>query len=401
MKLLILFPSTQRGGAEEYALTIAEEAVAQGWIVEAAFANVEATQGLIEDFQSANVLYRSLSFIETTICSASTPTELLSRLLRQLKAMVEKTLYLGKVLACLLRSRPDVVMIILPWPNHGFTSLLACKLLRQSTVVVFQLIRDRVEFSSLKLKLYHWIRDRNQTWIANSENNRQLISESFQCPLEKVTRIYNGADLQVTDLSTQERNALRRKMRQALSLPENSKILLTVARLSTQKGYDYLIPTLPHLSEQFPDIQFVWVGDGDQKSVLERQLDEYGVRSSVSMLGYRKDIPQLLQAADLFIFPTNFEGFPFSVLEAMAYGLPVIATAVNGIPEVIEHQVHGLLTRKGDSCDLLEAIRWALVNPDKMLAMAENARLKVREFSQEKMLQETVRVLEESAQSER
>jgi glycosyltransferase involved in cell wall biosynthesis len=167
-----------------------------------------------------------------------------------------------------------------------------------------------------------------------------------------------------------------------------------VARLDSQKGYDYLIPTLPHLLKQFPDIHFAWVGEGDQKAALERQLETYGVRSAVSLLGYRQDVPQLLQAADLFVFPSHYEGFPFAVLEAMAAGVPIVASATNAIPELIEDGIHGRLCRTGDSCDLLETLRWALQHPDAMQMMAEQASNHVARFSEVAMIQETLAALE-------
>lgn len=397
MKLLIIFPSNKRGGVEEHALTVATTAKIQGWDVEAAFPNIRETSGLIRDLQSANIRYRPLNINETIVFAVSNLTELLQTLPLRLRTWTEKPLHFLRVFVCLLRSHPDVVMVNLPWANQGFTSLLACAMLNQPTVVVFHLIPWRLEILGLKRKIYGWIYNRNQTWIGISDNNCQLISESFQLPLEQILRIYNGTCSQTDSLPLHQRNTIRRKLRQTLGLSSQSIILLTVARLDKQKGYDCLIPVIPHLLKSFPNIHFLWVGDGDQKENLERQLDNYDIRSSVSLLGYRQDIFNLLLAADLFIFPTYFEGFPFAILEAMAYGLPVITTNVNGIPEIIEHRVHGLLTRKADSCDLLETLRWALANPEDMEIMASNARRKVQEFSQEKMLTATLEVLKKTA----
>ncbi len=401
MKLLIIMPTQSRGGVEEHALMIGTTAIDRGWSVEAAFPQVSGIQSLIDEFESVGIAHHSLAIGETVVFAASTLTELVQTLRLRIQAWVEKPWHLLQVLVCLLRSRPDVVMVNLSWADKGFTSLLACAILNQPTTVVFHLIPWQLELSGLKLKVYQWIYDRHQTWIGISENNRQLISKSFQLPLDKVVRIYNGTAFHEHSLLPHNRDALRQKIRQTLGLPDHSIILLTVARLDRQKGHDYLIPAIPHLLESFPNIHFVWVGDGDQKENLEHQLDNYGIRSSVSLLGYRQDIPNLLLAADLFILPTYFEGFPFALLEAMACGLPVVTTHVNGIPEIIEHGVHGLLTRKGDSCDLLETLRWALANPEDMAIMASSARRKVQEFSQEKMLTETLEVLKKVANGAR
>jgi len=103
----------------------------------------------------------------------------------------------------------------------------------------------------------------------------------------------------------------------------------------------------------------------------------------------------LLQASDLFVFPTYFEGQPFALLEAMAYGLPIVTSKASGIPEVIAHGIHGLLFRTGDRCELLETLRWSLRHPEEMRVMAENAQLRSQDFSEEKMLKETLEVLQQ------
>ena len=135
-------------------------------------------------------------------------------------------------------------------------------------------------------------------------------------------------------------------------------------------------------------MRFIWVGDGDLRGTLESQLNEYQVTDKVFLLGYRSDVSRLLQASDLFIFPTHFEGGQsFAIAEAMAAGLPIITSDASGIPEVIHHRVHGVVFRTGDSCDLLESVRWALNHPGEMKHMADNAYERAQDFTEEKMLQ--------------
>ena len=140
-------------------------------------------------------------------------------------------------------------------------------------------------------------------------------------------------------------------------------------------------------------MRFVWVGDGEQREQLQRSVQDYGVAEQVLFLGHRSDVPRLLQAADLFVFPTYYEGHPFALLEAMAAGLPVVTAATGGIPEAIEHNVHGLLTRPGDSCELLEALRWALRHPEAMQTMAHQAQQQAQNFSVAQMVQATLDLL--------
>jgi glycosyltransferase involved in cell wall biosynthesis len=158
---------------------------------------------------------------------------------------------------------------------------------------------------------------------------------------------------------------------------------------------------IPHLIKEFPDVKFVWVGDGELREDLINKVREYGIEDKVLFLGYRSDVPRLLKSADLFVFPTHYEGQPFALLEAMGHGLPIVTSDASGIPELIENRVHGLLFRTGDSCDLSEALRWALMHSDSMKEMARNAQQRVQEFSEERMVKETLGVLKKLADLEK
>ena len=396
-KLLILIPTRSRGGVEAHGLAIAR-AAASTFQVEAAFPHLQQTKALIEAFEQVGASYQPLAIGETEIAAAATLSELIKTLPRRLLSWLEKPWHFLLILRYLLRwqshSPSSTVLINLPWADKGFTSLLACALLNQPTAVVFHLIPWKLQLPKWKRSLYKWAKSRRQTWIAISENNRTFVRQTFRCQKEEIALIYNGTP---TATPTHPKATTREQVRLDLGLSPDSILLLTVARLNQQKGHDTLIPAIPHLIRQFPNIHFIWVGDGEQQSSLVRQLESYNTQNAVSLLRHREDIPDLLAAADLFIFPTHFEGFPFALLEAMARRLPIVATSVNGIPEIIEHTVEGLLVREGDSCDLLEALRWALTHSSEMKAMGDRAALKVQNFSAENMTAQTIKRLQEIA----
>jgi glycosyltransferase involved in cell wall biosynthesis len=377
----VVFSSTQRGGAEEYALTVASAAVKEGWEVHASFPKTEGTTTLIQDFRVKGVSYHCLKITEPSV--------------RKFRPVTEYLPQFAQTVALLLKIKPDVVMVNLPWPDQCLGSILACGFLGIPTAVVFHLIPYCFPFSSNKLKFYNWARCRNQQWIAVSKNNQKFVSESFNIPLDEVLCIYNGTKVISASLNCAHKyiNTLRRQLRQELGVPENSRLALTVARLHPQKGYSDLALVIPEIIEEFKDVKFVWVGDGEQQEYLINKVREYGVEDKVLFLGYRSDVPRLLKSADLFVFPTFYEGQPLALLEAMAHKLPIVASEASGIPELIENKVHGLLFRTGDSCHLLEALRWALRHPDCMQQIAQNAQLRVQEFSEEKMVKETLGVL--------
>lgn len=377
----MILPSTQRGGVEAYALSIASVAVNEGWEVHAAFPKTEETTSLIHDLEKHNVHYHHLKIAEKST--------------RKWESIGKHYLHFFRTLYLLLQLKPNVTQVILPWPDHCLGSILACGLLKIPTAVVFQLVPFLFEFSNIRLKLYTWTRARNQQWIAVSKQNIQLICKSFKINSEQVLCIYNGTTsmIDAVNLSSSNTEQLRYQVRQELGLSENSKLAVTVGRLDPQKGYIDIIPAIPYIIKEFPNVRFVWIGDGKLRESLKDKVREQGVENYVLFTGYCSNVPKLLKAADLFVFPTHYEGQPFALLEAMAHSLPIVASDASAIPEVIENRVHGLLFCTGDSCDLLENLRWALRNPDFMQQLAQNAQLRVQEFSQERMLKQTLSLL--------
>ncbi|WNZ44002.1 glycosyltransferase family 4 protein [Leptolyngbya boryana CZ1] len=378
MKLLILTPSVKRGGVEEYALTIATNAVQAGWDVHIAFPQTPALSGLIQALESQGACYHRLDIYDTKVYA-----------IRVLDywANFFKTLFL------LLKLKPDAVHFALPDVSACFSSIVACGLLKIPTVVVFQLVAERIPIPQLKLKLYAWARSRRQQWVGVSEQNCTLVRAWFQTAPHEVRCIYNGAKTSVSHRTTADLTQLRQRIRVELGLAEDAQIALTVGRLADQKGYDVLIPAIRTISQTFPNVKFVWVGEGERRQALLEQLRQYQVADRVLFLGYRSDVPDLLHASDLFVFPTRFEGQPFALIEAMAQGLPIVTTNVSGIPEMIQNKVHGLLVPPNDSEQLQVALQWALSHPSEMQSMAQNAKVRSQNFSEERMLKDTLGLL--------
>jgi glycosyltransferase involved in cell wall biosynthesis len=389
MKLLIILPSTLRGGAENYSLILAQAAMDKGWNVCVGFPKTEETTSLIEDFQKIQVGYHSLQIADTGI--------------RELKKIDKYLPHLARTLALLIKTKPDVVQIILPYPDRCLGSIIACALLKIPTAVVFQLVPPEFSLTPTILKVYNWARARNQQWIAISNNNRQLLCDYFKLSQDQLRFIYNGTKIESNfiNCTPQETVELRDRVRQELGLSNDSKLLLTVGRLSAQKGYQDLVPIIASIVDEFPQVKFVWVGEGEERESLSKQVKKYGVEDSVLFLGYRSDVPKLLKAADLFVFPTYFEGLPFAPIEAVAHGLPIVASNASSLPEIIEDRVSGLLFEFGNRDRLRESLLWALRNPESMQEMARNAKQQTDKFSQEKMIQAYLDVWQELANSKK
>jgi glycosyltransferase involved in cell wall biosynthesis len=255
------------------------------------------------------------------------------------------------------------------------------------------MVRDNHYFSPPERWFRALTRTCKQKYIAVSEQNRDLIAQMFHMPAKSIEVVPNGADPAVFACTADERAAGRAKLREELGLPPETRLLLTVGRLSNQKGHDLLVPVMAHVIERHPDVRFIWAGEGPNEKDLKALLEQYGVEKFTTLLGRRGDIPHLLNSSDLFVHPTRFEGQPFSMLEAMAAGLPIVTTQASGITEVLEDRVHGLLGRVEDVRDLRENLFFALDHPDDMRAMAERARLRLEAFTEAKMIERTLTLL--------
>jgi glycosyltransferase involved in cell wall biosynthesis len=136
-----------------------------------------------------------------------------------------------------------------------------------------------------------------------------------------------------------------------------------VGRLEPQKGHAYLFEAWPSIVAEFPDARLLVVGDGSLRPRLQARAQELGVAGSVLFAGFRADIPRVLDAIDVLALPSLYEGMPLTAIEASAMGRPVVATAVDGTPEVVVEGETGLLVSPGDPAGLANALCRLLGDP--------------------------------------
>jgi glycosyltransferase involved in cell wall biosynthesis len=151
-------------------------------------------------------------------------------------------------------------------------------------------------------------------------------------------------------------------------------VVTTVANLRRGKGHDVLLRAAARVLARNGSVRFRLVGDGPLRPALEEQARELGIASAVEFAGHRDDVAAVLQASDAFAFPSLMEAFPNGLMEAMAVGLPVVATSVGGIPELVSHDETGLLVKPGDAHDLADGILRLLDQPARARAYGEAAR---------------------------
>jgi glycosyltransferase involved in cell wall biosynthesis len=176
-------------------------------------------------------------------------------------------------------------------------------------------------------------------------------------------------------------------------LPEAGPVIGTVGRLHRQKGHTVLIDAAALVARDFPAARFVIIGEGEERAALERKAGIVGVAQRFEMTGASHDVPFRLASMDLFVLPSLWEGLPLTLLEAMAVGVPVVATSVDGVAEVIEDGEDGLLVPPGDSSALAAAIVRLLRDPQHAHEMGSRAMEKVKiDFGVDRMVRQTEEV---------
>lgn len=226
--------------------------------------------------------------------------------------------------------------------------------------------------------------------IALSEHVKRFVIRHGRVAADRITRIYYGIDP-----TSMRPSRGRDDVRDELGVPRDAHVLICVGRLAPQKDH----PTLLRAMTQLPDDVVLLLVGGDPFGQGEGRLtalaEELDVTDRVRFVGIRSDVPDLLGAADLFVLPSLWEGLGLVFLEAMAASLPIVATTVSAIPEVVEDGVSGWLVEPSDPDALAGAIAAALADPDerRRRGAAGAARLTER-FGLDRMVDETLAVYE-------
>ncbi len=189
--------------------------------------------------------------------------------------------------------------------------------------------------------------------VAVSERVRSQAILKEGIIAEKIVVIPNGIKpIKATPKRAPELISLKAE----LSLQTEDFLFLTVGRLATQKGHTYLFEAITKVVDLLPQVKFLLAGEGPLHADLEARVDALSIRKYIRFLGIRNDIPMLLSMCDGFVLPSLWEGLPIALLEAMSAGLPVIATDVEGVHEIIENKKNGLLVPPADPVALANAI---------------------------------------------
>lgn len=356
-RVLVISPTDAWGGAEIFLSLVLTALSDAGATVELAVPHVSATKPLYELATAVGVrtwnigLYRPGGSAHATLRRMATAFR--------------------EAVGVMRHVRPDKVLLCLPSPRRGTPVALAAAVLRKSLVAVFQYVEADLAFGALdRVGLQLGMRD-DTVWIAVSAANASTLTGAFPPAAGHVRVVRNGVDAQPPpDANGIVRREARTAVFASLDLMANAQLVVSVGRLTAQKGYQYLIPAMELVRQELPDARFVWVGSGPDETSLRAAVAERGLDDIVRFAGFRSEVAVFLRAADLFVMPSLNEGTPFALLEAMSCEVPVAVADTPALTEVVADERLGWVFDVEDPAAIARVIRQALSDQERARSAA-------------------------------
>ena len=225
----------------------------------------------------------------------------------------------------------------------------------------------------------------NHHVIAVSSSIRTFLCQEEGVSTQKISVIYNSVDLQ--RFSPNNDPTAKEQGRRKLGLPADALVVGGVGRLHYQKNFPLFLAVAAEVCSQFPQAIFVIAGEGPERATLEEMSRKLGIASRVRFLGFVKEMPELYQSLDVLLLTSHFEGTPLTVLEAMAMGVPVVASQVDGVAEILDDGKDALLVPWEDKELFTRQISELLADRDLAQRLAQSGQKKVRRhYSAEAMV---------------
>ena len=229
--------------------------------------------------------------------------------------------------------------------------------------------------------------------ITVSYENVQYLKNIHHIKQERIDIVHNGID--IDQFAVAGNKDERARLRQESGFTESDFVFGIVGRITEQKGHQYAIRALSELSKKYPEIKIAVFGDGELMNNCKDMVASLKLKSQVSFTGFQSDMQKVYKTLDALLMPSTFEALPLTLLEAMASGVPAIASNINGIPEVVRDGVNGLLVPPADIGALVNGIELIYNDRDLLNKMGVAARNTIElEFSLEKMVRDTISVYE-------
>ena len=208
--------------------------------------------------------------------------------------------------------------------------------------------------------------------VAICDTVAESISSVHGLKKKKIPIVYNGVDCARYDLPKIESTDIR---------------LVTVGSIYEVKNYLFLVECFAKLLQSVPNLRLRIVGDGVQRTELEEKITTLGISNKVEITGVVSNVETYLADADLYVATSLFEGLPLSMLEAMSAGLPIVSTAVGGVPDVVKDGANGLLVKSGDGDAFVDACKQIVENEKMRKEFSVNAKTISRSYDVAKMIE--------------
>jgi len=229
--------------------------------------------------------------------------------------------------------------------------------------------------------------------ITLTEQEKQDHLRFRIAPEGKFRVIHSGVDLAA--FSDAQFNAPGR--REKLGIPPEALIVGTAGRLTPIKGHKYLLEAAAVISRRKTNVFFVFLGDGELATDLSQMASSLGIKK-VMFLGWRQDVPEVMSTFDIFVLPSLNEGMGKVLVEAMALGIPIVASDVGGIPDLVTHNYNGLLVPPADVEGMAKSINVLLDYSTKRMEMGDRGKIIAIDYSAEKMIDKIDRLYDETIQ---
>ncbi|WP_254509180.1 glycosyltransferase [Anatilimnocola floriformis] len=217
-----------------------------------------------------------------------------------------------------------------------------------------------------------WIEPLVQKFVCVSQSVADFSANTARLPRAKLCVVPNGVDVaKFADAAPADAAAL--------GLPSQQRFFICIGRLDKQKGFDWLLPLLPRIFAERPSHDLLIVGDGPERTSLQQQAGELGIANRVHFLGWQPQVAGLLKLADVLLLPSRWEGMPNVLLEAMAAGLPVVSTNVEGAAEILGPLAEKQLTQQNDAAAFQNATLALASEPTAASRLGELNQQRVRE----------------------
>ncbi len=230
-------------------------------------------------------------------------------------------------------------------------------------------------------KWYHVLLDRLTSpfvdiWISNSEAGRDIAIKREKFNKDKIKVIHNGINLENYHRISEDKII---NLKEQYSIKKNDIVIGEVANLREMKGHIDIIDAIPSIIQKFSNVKFFFAGADSSNGSVEKYAKAKNVDKYIIFAGFCNNVPEILSIFDIFILPSLWEGLPTSIIEAMAMGLPIIASKVGGIPELIDNGVNGILIEPRSPQQIASSIIYLLENRDIAKKMGERNIIRARQ----------------------